>query len=293
MTENWTHIPILAPQIADLLLLNPDGVYADGTLGLGGHAQLFLQRLSPNARLLGFDKDAEALKMAQQRINDARLIAYNESYTCLPEELAKLGLPGVQGALFDLGLSSYQLDNPARGFSIINNGPLDMRFDTASALTAAAIVNTWGLDDLTRILADYAEERKASQIALAILNARRKAPIQTTEDLKQIVQNVYGGRGKIHPATQTFQALRIAVNDELACVENMLAVLDKIIIPGGRAAVLTFHSLEDRLVKNRFKALAATGEWQLVNKKVIVPSYEEICRNRRARSAKLRVIERL
>lgn len=292
MTQ-WTHIPILAPQIADLLLTDPDGIYADGTLGLGGHTALFLSRLSPKARVLGFDKDAQALQMAKERVNDPRLITFNESYTCLPAELEKLQIPGVKGALFDLGLSSYQLDNPARGFSIINNGPLDMRFDLASPLTAQVIVNTWGLDDLTRILTDYGEERKAGQIALAILNARRNAPINTTEDLKQIVERVYGFRGKTHPATQTFQALRIAVNDELGSVEALLKVLPQIIVPGGRAAVLTFHSLEDRLVKNRFKELAAQGGWKLVNKKVIVPSYQEICQNRRARSAKLRVIERL
>ena len=292
MTQ-WTHIPILAPQIADLLLTDPDGIYADGTLGLGGHTALFLSRLSPKARVLGFDKDAKALQMAKERIKVPRLITFNESYTCLPAELEKLQIPGVKGALFDLGLSSYQLDNPARGFSIINNGPLDMRFDLASPLTAQVIVNTWGLDDLTRILTDYGEERKAGQIALAILNARRNAPINTTEDLKQIVERVYGFRGKTHPATQTFQALRIAVNDELGSVETLLKVLPQIIVPGGRAAVLTFHSLEDRLVKNRFKELAAQGGWKLVNKKVIVPSYQEICQNRRARSAKLRVIERL
>ncbi len=292
MTQ-WTHIPILAPQIADLILTDPDGIYADGTLGLGGHTALFLSRLSPKARVLGFDKDAQALQMAKERVNDPRLITFNESYTCLPRELEKLQIPGVKGALFDLGLSSYQLDNPARGFSIINNGPLDMRFDLSSPLSAQVIVNTWGLDDLTRILTDYGEERKASQIALAILNARRNAPINTTEDLKQIVERVYGFRGKTHPATQTFQALRIAVNDELGSVEALLAALPKIIATGGRAAVLTFHSLEDRLVKNRFKELAAQGGWKLVNKKVIVPSYQEICQNRRARSAKLRVIERV
>lgn len=289
----WTHIPILAEQIADLLLTDPDGIYADGTLGLGGHTALFLKRLSAKARILGFDKDSQALQMAVQRVNDKRLLAFNESYTCLPQELKNLHIAGVQGALFDLGLSSYQLDNPARGFSIINNGPLDMRFDLSGSLTADTIVNTWGLDDLTRILTDYGEERKASQIALAILNARRQAPIHTTEDLKQIVERVYGFRGKTHPATQTFQALRIAVNDELGSVETLLEELPQIIAKGGRAAVLTFHSLEDRLVKNRFKQLAAGKEWKLVNKKVIVPTYQEISQNRRARSAKLRVIERI
>lgn len=291
--QTWTHIPILAKEIAELLLTNPDGVYVDGTLGLGGHTKYFLERLSSNARLLGFDRDAQAIAMAKERVADTRLSAYHASYTQAPEVLAQENLPGADGALFDLGLSSYQLDDPSRGFGIMNNGPLDMRFDAQAPVSAYTVVNQWTLDDLTRIIRDYGEDPNAEKIALAIMRARREGPIQTTEELKNIVQSVVRGRGKIHPATQTFQALRIAVNDELGAVERMLGALDGIVKPGGRAAVLTFHSLEDRLVKNKFKELAAAGKWQLVNKKVIVPSYEEIRQNRRARSAKLRVIERL
>lgn len=293
MTQNWTHIPIMAPQIAEFLLLNPNGVYVDGTLGLGGHTKFFLSKLGPQARILGFDKDEEALQMAVARVNDPRLTAFHASYTQAPEELKKLGLNGADGLLLDLGLSSYQLDNPARGFSILHEGPLDMRFDLQNPVSAAVIVNTWGLNDLTRILQDYGEERNALKIALAIMQARREQKIETTGQLKEIVERVYGGkRGKTHPATQTFQALRIAVNRELDTVQEALNTLEHIVKSGGRAAVLTFHSLEDRLVKNHFKELAKGGVWKLINKHALPPEYDEVRQNRRARSAKLRVIER-
>lgn len=294
MTENWVHIPIMAPQIADLLLTQPGGVYVDGTLGLGGHTKYFLSRLGPQARILGFDKDAEALRMAVERVNDPRLTVFHESYTQAPQELQKLGLSGADGALFDLGLSSYQLDNPVRGFSIVHDGPLDMRFDRQNPLSAEVIVNTWPMAELERILKDFGEERQATPIALAIMQARRQGKIATTGQLAKIVEGIYGGRrGKTHPATQTFQALRIACNGELDAVQQALNSLEQIVRPGGRAAVLTFHSLEDRLVKNRFKELAKSGAWKLVNKHALAPEYEEVRQNRRARSAKLRVIERM
>lgn len=295
MSQQWTHIPIMAQEIADVLLTNPEGVYVDGTLGLGGHAKYFLSRLGPCARMLGFDKDEEALKMAVERVNDPRLSVFHQSYTEAPARLLALGLPGADGALFDLGLSSYQLDNPDRGFSIISNGPLDMRFDRANPLSAAVIVNTWPMAELERILKDYGEERNFTKIALAVMQARRQGPIKTTGQLKEIIESVCGGKrgGKTHPATQTFQALRIACNRELEAVETALSSLGGIVKPGGRAAVLTFHSLEDRLVKNRFKELAKTGQWLLVNKHALAPQYEEVRQNRRARSAKLRVIERV
>ena len=292
MTE-WTHIPILANEIADLILTKPDGVYVDGTLGLGGHTKLFLSRLGENARIFGFDKDEEALALAQKRVNDSRLTAFHASYTQAAQLLQSHGINAVDGALFDLGLSSYQLDNPLRGFSLLRDGPLDMRFDLSAKLTAEKIVNEWGLTDLERILTDYGEERNARAIALAIMAARRQERINTTFKLKNIVESVVRKRSKIHPATQTFQALRIAVNEELSCVEEVLHLLDKILNSGGRAAILTFHSLEDRLVKLYFKKLAAEKNWKPVNKHVIVPSYEEIRRNSRARSAKLRVIEKV
>jgi len=289
----WTHIPIMAKEIATFLLTNPNGTYIDGTLGLGGHTRYFLNLLGPAARILGFDKDEEALKMAVERVGDCRLTAYHKSYSQAPQVLESLGIAGVDGALFDLGLSSYQLDNPARGFSLLQDGPLDMRFDLSSPLSARTIVNTWSMNELERILIEYGEERQATAIALAILKARRESPIETTGQLKTLVEEVYHGRrGKTHPATQTFQALRIACNRELETVEEVLGMLEQIIKPGGRAAILTFHSLEDRLVKNHFKQLAKTGNWILLTKHAQSPQYEEIRQNRRARSAKLRVIER-
>jgi len=292
--ENWTHIPIMAKEIAAYLLQNPHGIYIDGTLGLGGHTRYFLEQLAPDARILGFDRDEEAVQMALARTADKRLTAFHASYTQAPEVLKELKIDGADGALFDLGLSSYQLDNPARGFSILRDGPLDMRFDLSAPVTAEKIVNTWPMAQLERILLEYGEERLASQIALAIMRARKEAPITTTGQLKLIVENVYHGkRGKTHPATQTFQALRIACNRELETVEEILNLLESVLKPGGRVAILTFHSLEDRLVKNRFKQLAQSGSWKLLTKHAQSPSYKEVLANKRARSAKLRVIERL
>ena len=290
----WTHIPILANPIADFLLLNLQGTYVDGTLGLGGHTKLFLSKLGPQARIFGFDKDPHALQMACQRVNDPRLIASHASYVQAPEVLAAHGVTQVDGALFDLGLSSYQVDDPQRGFSIVRDGPLDMRFDPTQPLTAAEIVNTWPLEELARIFRDYGEERRADQVAHALVTARRTQPFKTTFDLKRAAETALGPqRGRVHPATQIFQALRIACNQELANVAQVAQVLTAILKPGARGAVLTFHSLEDRLIKNQFKELAAGGKFRLVNKHTVLPSYEEIRQNPRARSAKLRVIERL
>lgn len=291
--NQWTHIPVLAKEAAELLLRKPDGVYVDGTLGLGGHAAYFLSLLGTQARLFGFDKDGEALAMARTRVNDSRLTAVHASYTQAPQVLREAGLDGADGVLFDLGLSSYQLDNPARGFSLLRDGPLDMRFDLSAPLTAAQIVNEWPLAELERILNEYGEEKNAHAVAMAVMAARRQGKIETTFQLKNIVESTVRGRGKIHPATQTFQALRIAVNDELGCVQSALGALQELVRVGGRAGIITFHSLEDRLVKNRFKELAAGGEWKLVNKHVLAPQYEEVRANPRSRSAKLRVIERL
>jgi len=294
MNPVWTHIPIMAPEIAELILRAPNGVYVDGTLGLGGHTRYFLSKLGPTARIFGFDKDTQALQMATQRTADTRLTACHSGYSRAAQVLAEYGITQVDGALFDLGLSSYQLDDPSRGFSILQDGPLDMRFDTTGPVSAADVVNTWGMDDLTRIFTEYGEEPRAAQLAHAILTARRETPFATTGQVKKLAETVLGPqRGRIHPATRMFQALRIACNGEFDEVKQIPKVLTQILKLGGRAAVLTFHSLEDRLIKNGFKELCAKGGWQLVNKHTLVPSYEEIRQNRRARSAKLRVIERL
>ncbi len=294
MTQPWTHIPIMAAEIAQLLLTRPEGIYMDGTLGLGGHTKFFLSQLAPHAHIYGFDKDPQALQMAQERVQDARLTPCHASYSQAVEVLAAQGVQALDGALFDLGLSSYQLDDPSRGFSLLREGPLDMRFDTTQPLTAATIVNTWSLEELERIFKEYGEERRAAQVAHALVTYRRTQPVQTTLQLKQVAESVLGPqRGRIHPATQIFQALRIACNQEFSNVAQITKVIEQLLKPGARCAVLTFHSLEDRLVKNQFKTLVAGGGWKLVNKHALAPTYEEVKQNRRARSAKLRVIERV
>jgi len=231
--------------------------------------------------------------MAVKNIDDKRLAVFKASYLDAPKILKNLCIPGVNGALFDLGLSSYQLDDASRGFSFLQTGPLDMRFDNTDGISAADIVNDWPVDKIEEILFKYGEERAAHKIALAVYEARKTAPLKTTLDLARVVEKVLPRSGKTHPATQTFQALRIAVNDELSSVEKLPSMLPDIILPGGRAAVLTFHSTEDRIIKYAFKNLVDTGKWRLVNKKTIEPSYDEIRANPRARSAKLRVIERV
>lgn len=289
----FKHIPILAAEITDLLITDENGVYLDGTLGLGGHSGCFIKRLSPKGCVLGLDKDAQALKMAEENVNDARLKTFNLSYTEAPCALKAEGLKGVNGALFDLGLSSYQLDDASRGFSFLNDGPLDMRFDQSKGISAKEIVNSYAADKLSKIFALYGEERNAEKIALAICAARREAPLETTSALAKIIERAVPRFGKTHPATKVFQALRIEVNGELDCVKSAPALLKEILLPGGRVAFLTFHSTEDRIIKFAFKELAAGGDFKLVNKKVIEPSWAEIKANPRARSAKLRVIERI
>ena len=293
MTEIWQHIPILAQEIASLLLKNKSGFYLDATLGLGGHTKLFLSILDEEARILGLDKDPKALEFAAARVNDKRLITRQASYLESPQILRQLNLPLLDGALFDLGLSSYQLDDATRGFSFLKSGPLDMRFDNTKGKTAADLVNNLAADKLEYIFLNYGEERAAKKIALAICQARQEKLFTDTQQLAALIEKNIPRFGKTHPATKIFQALRIAVNEELDTVQQAPKILGDIIKIGGRAAFLTFHSLEDRIIKQAFKSMVQSGKWQLVNKKIINPSFEEIKTNSRARSAGLRVIERI
>ena len=293
MADNWQHIPILAEEIATLLLQNKKGFYLDGTLGLGGHTKLFLSKLDEEAKILGLDKDKQALEFAKNKVNDSRLITQQASYLEAPKILKNLNWPLLDGALFDLGLSSYQLDDATRGFSFLKDGPLDMRFDNTKGKTAADIINTYAADKLEYIFKNYGEERAARKLALAICQARREKPFTNTLELANLGEKHIPRFGKTHPATKIFQSLRIAVNEELQTVEQAPKMLENIIKPGGRAAFLTFHSLEDRIIKQAFKTMAQSGKWRLVNKKIINPSFEEIKANSRARSAGLRVIERV
>ena len=292
--QKWQHIPILAQTIRDLLITDKDGLYIDGTLGLGGHTKILLCALSQKARVFGFDKDEKAILMAKENVNDSRLSTFNLSYSEIAKVLKEKNIKGANGLLFDFGLSSYQLDDASRGFSFNSQGPLDMRFDTKQELTAKTIVNTWPADKIEEILSDYGEEKFASKIAQAIVLAAREEPLETTWQLAKIIEKVCPRTSKTHPATRTFQALRIAVNAEFEAVKSAPKLLEEVLLPGGRAAFLTFHSLEDRIIKNALKDLCQDKEvWRLVNKKVIEPSWQEIKENSRSRSAKLRIIERI
>jgi len=292
--QKWQHIPILAQTIKELLITDKEGLYIDGTLGLGGHTKILLSALGPKAKIFGFDKDEKAILMAKENVNDPRLNTFNLSYSKIAEVLKEKNIKGANGLLFDFGLSSYQLDDASRGFSFNSQGPLDMRFDTKQELTAKTIVNTWPADKIEKILSDYGEEKFASKIAQAIVLAAREEPLETTWQLAKIIEKVCPRTSKTHPATRTFQALRIAVNAEFEAVRSAPKLLEQVLLPGGRAAFLTFHSLEDRIIKNALKDLCQNKEvWCLVNKKVIEPSWQEIKQNSRSRSAKLRVIERL
>jgi len=294
-----THIPVLYNEVLDGLNLRPGDLYIDGTVGAGGHAAGILERTAPDGRLIGFDRDAVALEAARQRLavygERARLI--QASYTALAEHVTA-GSAG--GMVLDLGLSSLQMEDPERGFAFRHDGPLDMRFDPREGPTAAEVVNTWPVDELADALFEYGEERHSRRIARAIVAAR---PVQTTGQLAEVVARATGKyRERIHPATRTFQALRIVVNDELGQVAEVLPLAVRALVSGGRLAVITFHSLEDRIVKRFFRQAAGlVGEdanvsspiLRIVNKKVIEPTAAEIEANPRSRSAKLRLIERL
>jgi 16S rRNA (cytosine1402-N4)-methyltransferase len=307
------HIPVLLDAVLDALRVQdrPAGWFVDGTLGAGGHAHAILSA-APGAHLLGLDRDPEALVLARARLTpfvdrvDLRHASYEQIGSLVPAWLGRDAL-GADGILLDLGLSSMQVDDPARGFAFSLDGPLDMRFDpSAGGLTAADIVNTWDADALADILYRYGEERHSRRIARAILAAQ---PLDSTRALADVIAGARPGpRGRIHPATRSFQALRIAVNDELGAVERVLPAAIDCLRPGGRLAVISFHSLEDRLVKQAFK-LAATdcicpprqpvctcghvASVELITRKPIQAGDDEIALNPRSRSARLRVVERV
>jgi 16S rRNA (cytosine1402-N4)-methyltransferase len=302
-----THEPVLYKEIIHALRPKSGGRYVDGTLGAGGHAAGLLAASEPAGLLLGLDVDPQALDLARQKLapygERARL--KKASYTSLPEQMATLGWDSVDGILLDLGASSMQFDTPERGFSFLADGPLDMRFDPANPLTAGQIVNTWTEWDLADIIFRYGEERASRKIARAILQNR---PIQGTQELAAIIEAAVGRHGPHHPATRTFQALRIAVNGELEAVENVLPMAIRALCQGGRLAVISFHSLEDRPVKETFRqesrdCICPPGQpvctcghkasIKEITRRPITPTEVEIKGNPRARSAKLRIAEKL
>jgi 16S rRNA (cytosine1402-N4)-methyltransferase len=276
----------------ELLAVRPGGLYVDGTVGLGGHAQAILERSAPDGRLVALDRDAETLAEAQARLAEAgdraRFVHadYREIPGLLGEELA-------DGILLDLGISSAQLDDPDRGFSFQADGPLDMRMDRSRGSTAAEAVNRLDEEDLANVIYRFGEERRSRRIARAIVDARRRSPFTTTGDLADLVRRSSrsSGRPGLDPATRTFQALRIYVNRELEGLGGALDSIAGCLGPGGRFVVIAFHSLEDREVKQAFRSLATEG-FRLLTKKPVRPGEDEVRRNPRSRSARLRAIER-
>lgn len=309
----FQHKSVLLQECIDALNIRPDGIYLDGTLGGAGHSSQIARRLTEGGRLIGVDRDRTALAAAKERLAPYadRVTLVHSNFAEIDAILDSLGIPAVDGMLFDLGVSSPQLDDASRGFSYMADAPLDMRMDKDDALTAGAVVNTWPQGELRRILYDYGEERYAPQIAAAICRAREKAPVETTLELVDIIRSAMPAqalREKQHPAKRSFQAIRIAVNDELGAVSRMMQAAVGRLNPGGRLAVITFHSLEDRIVKSEMQQAArgctcppefpvcVCGKKplvKLVTRKPIVSGPAELEKNPRARSAKLRVAEKL
>ncbi len=304
------HTPVLLAQAIAGLALRPDATSIDATLGGGGHAEALLQATAPNGRLLGLDADPEAIDRVKVRLAafSGRATLIHANFRELGAVAAANGFTAADAVLLDLGLSSYQLAGPARGFSFLAAGPLDMRMDPRTDLTASEIVNEWPQEELANVIYRYGEERHSRRIARAIVAAR---PLHTTADLAEVIARSAGGRGewgRIHPATKTFQALRIAVNDELGALETVLPQAAGVLASGGRVAVITFHSLEDRIVKQFMQREARDclcppdlpvcrcghkATVRIVTRKPIPPDEGEVIANPRSRSAKLRIAERL
>ena len=305
----FEHIPVLAKETIENLNIKPDGVYADLTLGKGGHSKMILERLSDKGLLIGIDQDETAIKAAKENLKDYKnIVFFNTNFENIKEVLTKAGFNKIDGALMDIGVSSYQIDNPERGFSYMKDGPLDMRMDRLNELTAEKIVNEYSQDELTRIFFDYGEERFSKAIARNIVKYREKERINTTFKLRNIVMKSANFKNEVHPEKRVFQALRIAVNIELDVLENTIDDIIDFINKDGRLAIITFHSLEDRIVKNKFKDLATDcicpseipicvcdhrAKVKLITKKPITASKEELEANSRSKPAKLRVCQRI
>lgn len=308
----FQHKTVLLRETVDGLNIKPDGTYVDCTLGGAGHSTYLLQQLSEKGRLIAFDQDDTALENAKKTLSEykGQLILVKSNFCYLKECLHEHGITSVDGILFDLGVSSPQLDTPERGFSYHHDAPLDMRMDQSAALTAKEVVNEWRYEDLVRIFFKYGEEKFSKQIARKIEEAREKSPIQTTGQLVDLIKDAIPAparRSGGHPAKRVFQAIRIAVNDELQVFEEALLQAIEVLKPGGRVSVITFHSLEDRMCKMTFKEKSSLPELppglpvipeefepelKLITRKPITASKEELEENNRARSAKLRIAEK-
>jgi 16S rRNA (cytosine1402-N4)-methyltransferase len=295
------HVPVLLEEAMQFLAPAAGGIYCDATLGLGGHSAAILQRSAPDGRLVGIDRDADAITQARAHLAGfgERATLVHGRFGAIRSLLENAGVPQVDGCLVDLGVSSMQLDRADRGFSFRRNGPLDMRMDQSQGETAADFLRRADEEELERILRDLGEERFARKLARTIVEARDQIDLSTTSALSELVSRAIGRRERHKdPATRTFQALRIVLNDELGELERFLAEVPAFLRPGGRLVIITFHSLEDRMVKRRFRALAGRDSAEpasvrLLTKHVVTASDEERAHNPRSRSAKLRAVERL
>lgn len=309
----FEHKSVLLEETIENLAVKPSGIYVDGTLGGGGHAYEVCRRLGEGGRLIGIDQDADAIRAATERLSEFRgkVTAVRDNYVNTAQVLKNLGIDKVDGICLDLGVSSYQLDTAERGFSYREDAPLDMRMDQRGSRTAADIVNTYGELELYRMIRDYGEDRFAKNIAKHIVARRQEKPFETTGELAAAVEAAIPARVRAtggHPAKRTFQAIRIELNHELEVLENSIDGMIDLLNPGGRLCIITFHSLEDRIVKTRFRVnehpctcppefpvcmCGKKSKGRVITRKPIVPTEEETEENRRAKSSKLRVFERI
>jgi 16S rRNA (cytosine1402-N4)-methyltransferase len=307
------HQPVMVDEVMRFLISNPEGIYVDGTVGTGGHSLTIAKCLAPHGRLICLDIDRASLEIARDRLSQfaENVTLLRESYVDIETVLVKLGAEQISGMLLDLGISSYQLESSGRGFSFHKDEPLDMRMDQQTGISAGELVNSSSIERLERILREYAQERWAKQIARAIAKERKNNPIRSSLQLARIAEHAIPGRyhpRKIHPATRVFQALRIAINGELENLADFLKVAPSVLVKGGRLVVISYHSLEDRIVKQamltwegkkihprKLPVIHTSGEplMRAVSKRALKPSQAEIDRNPRSRSAVMRVAERV
>lgn len=310
---NYSHTTVLLNEAVDALNIRPGGTYVDATMGGGGHSELICSKIGPDGTFIGIDQDQYAQNRAQARLEKypCRKIFIKDNFKNLRAALEENGIAAIDGIVYDLGVSSFQLDDEKRGFSYHHDGPLDMRMDETAPLSAAEVVNTYPQEELTRVLRVYGEEKFAPRIAQRIVSARAEQPIETTGALADIIRQAYPAKERYkskHPARKTFQALRIEVNKELSILEPAFDQALSVLKPGGRIAVITFHSLEDRIVKQYFKqkqnpctcppdfpvcVCGKKPELKIITKKPVVPDAAQVAENNRARSAKLRVAEKV
>ncbi len=291
----FRHKPVLLDEVIEFMRPYEGGIFVDATVGLGGHAVKIAESMKGKGLLIGIDLDEKSLDLAAEQLKEygKMVILRKGNFRDIKGIIEGEGITEVDGVLFDLGLSSYQIDDPERGFSFSRQGPLDMRFNMEGSITAFNIVNTYPEKRIREIIKTYGEEKRAAAIAKAIVRGRAAAPIRTTTELSEIIRSAVRRSGRIHPATKTFQALRIFVNDELNNLTKGIEGAVSILRGGGRICVISFHSLEDRIVKNLFKKKASEGVLKIITKKPITPSETELAENPRSRSAKLRVAEKI